>query len=36
MPTLSQAQLTGPCGADEWSIAQVVSHLAVGRYRFAD
>ncbi len=30
VPTLSAAQLQGPSGASEWSIAQVLSHLGSG------
>ena len=30
VPTLSDAQLTGPSGAGEWSVAQVLSHLGSG------
>jgi uncharacterized protein (TIGR03083 family) len=30
VPTLTQAQLTGPSGASEWSVAQVLSHLGSG------
>jgi uncharacterized protein (TIGR03083 family) len=30
VPTLTDAQLTGPSGASEWSVAQVLSHLGSG------
>jgi uncharacterized protein (TIGR03083 family) len=30
VPALSHAQLTGPSGASEWSVAQVLSHLGSG------
>jgi len=30
VPTLTHAQLTGPSGASEWSLAQVLSHLGSG------
>jgi uncharacterized protein (TIGR03083 family) len=30
VPTLTQAQLTGPSGASEWTVAQVLSHLGSG------
>ncbi|WP_028644375.1 maleylpyruvate isomerase family mycothiol-dependent enzyme [Nocardioides sp. URHA0020] len=30
VPTLSEAQLTGPSGAAEWTVAQVFSHLGSG------
>lgn len=30
VPTLSESQLTGPSGASEWSVAQVLSHLGSG------
>jgi uncharacterized protein (TIGR03083 family) len=30
VPTLTHAQLTGPSGASEWTIAQVLSHLGSG------
>ena len=30
VPTLSEEQLTGPSGASEWTIAQVLSHLGSG------
>jgi uncharacterized protein (TIGR03083 family) len=30
VPTLTEAQLTGPSGASEWTVAQVLSHLGSG------
>ena len=30
VPTLTHEQLTGPSGASEWTIAQVLSHLGSG------
>jgi uncharacterized protein (TIGR03083 family) len=30
VPTLTEAQLTGPSGASEWTIAQVLSHMGSG------
>ena len=30
VPTLTQSQLTGPSGASEWTVAQVLSHLGSG------
>jgi uncharacterized protein (TIGR03083 family) len=30
VPTLTDAQLTGPSGASEWTVAQVLSHLGSG------
>lgn len=30
VPSLSESQLTGPSGASEWSVAQVLSHLGSG------
>jgi uncharacterized protein (TIGR03083 family) len=30
VPTLSHAQLTGPSGASEWTVSQVLSHLGSG------
>ena len=30
VPTLSEAQLNGPSGASEWTVAQVLSHLGSG------
>jgi hypothetical protein len=30
VPTFTEAQLTGPSGASEWSVAQVLSHLGSG------
>jgi uncharacterized protein (TIGR03083 family) len=30
VPSLSDAQLTGPSGASEWTVAQVLSHLGSG------
>src|SRR3954447_1039922 len=30
VPTLTDSQLTGPSGASEWTLAQVLSHLGSG------
>ena len=30
LPTLTETQLTGPSGASEWTVAQVLSHLGSG------